>query len=150
MMDIAEWIRDEHKQFRALLGDVVRTTNTELDQRVHLFEKARRGLHAHATAEEEVLFIAMQENSQTRPAALEALEWHRSARRVMKELVDLDPKHELWLPKMKVVQGVILVHFEIEESDALRSIQKAFEPKRLDQLYTDFRSIEKSVLERRS
>jgi hemerythrin superfamily protein len=146
-MDIPRWIHEEHERFKVNLADVVKTPGDQLDKRNRLFDKAIKGLDAHGTAEEEVLFSAMQENVETRVGALDSLEWHKSIRRVMRELIELDHKDELWPSKMRLVQGMALAHFKAEES-ALRPIQKAFKPKKLDELLVDFQTMEKGILDK--
>ena len=88
----------------------------------------------------------MQANPVTKPVALEALEWHRSARHMLNEIISLSPKDEQWLPKFLVASGIIVAHIKVEEKNALSALQQAFESTEIDKLDREFRSVEDGVL----
>lgn len=148
IVNLVEWIKEEHKIFEDLMENVTKTQASEPQARLHLFNQAIRRLDAYGTAEEETLFPAMQQNSLTKAAALKALEWHRSARHILTELIELNPSDQLWLPKMLVARGIIVAHIKVEEETALTALQQAFEPAEIDQINRDFRSLEDSILKR--
>ena len=127
------------------MENVVRTPTSNPQTRLQLFTQTLKRLDAHGTAEEQTLFLAMQDEPLARAAALEALEWHRSARRILRELTVLSPWDELWLPKMLVVRGIIAAHIRTEEETTLRVFEQVFDPSRIEHLDSSFHSVEDDI-----
>jgi len=147
-LTLVEWIRKEHRIFKGLMGNVANTKASDPQTRLKLFNQAIKRLDAHGTAEEETLFKVMQTNQATRLASLEALEWHRSARHMLNEIIKLDPKDEHWLPKFLVASGIIVAHIKVEEKNALSTLQQAFKSTEISRSNRDFRSVEDGILRR--
>lgn len=145
-MNIADIIIEQHREFEELMDQVAGTTADDPEERMWLFHHTRSRLRSHGRAEERVMFPRMEEDERTRPAALEAREWHSASTAVMKELMRTDPGDELWLPKWGVVRGIILAHIDAEEQRALARLREVFPEQELERMGRDFRRAEEAVL----
>lgn len=92
------------------MENVVNTKASDSQKRFSLSNQTLKRHDPHRTAEEETLFLAIQDNLLTRSTTLEALEWHRSARRILNELVNMNPNNELWLPNMLVARSILVAY----------------------------------------
>ena len=143
-----DWITKEHREFKETMNELIEKHADNPDARRRTFTQWRKRLRGHGKAEEEVLFPTMMQNEQTRPAALEALEWHRTMRFILGEIMETEPGDELWLPRMRVARGVTLNHLGMEEKVALDLVRRVFEPELLGILGKDFKLVEEEQLKK--
>lgn len=137
-MNIVEIIMEQHREFRILMDQVRDSAALDLEERKMLFHLTRSKLNSHGRAEERVLFPTMEQDARTRPAALEAWEWHAASNQLMRSLTHLSLADELWMPKWLVIRGVILTHLDAEEARALAPLREVFEQDELEQMGRDF------------
>ena len=145
-MNIVGIIKTQHREFRTLMDQVRDTTADDLEERRRLFYLTRSRLNAHGRAEEHVLFPRMERDSLTRPAALEAWEWHKASNNLMRGILQLSPADELWMPKWLVIRGTILMHLDAEEARALEPLKEVFGPEELKQMGREFLAVKDAVL----
>jgi len=148
-MNIIDIIKAQHREYRALMDQVRDAPADDLEERKRLLDLTRSKLHAHGRAEEHVVFPRMEEDARTRPAALEAWEWHRASNALMRGLLQLAPADELWMPKWLVIRGTIMAHLDAEEARALVSLAEAFGPEELEELGRKFLAVEEDILSRK-
>ena len=148
-MNIIDIIKEQHKEFRALMDQVRETTADDSEERMRRFRLTRSKLNSHGRAEEAVLFPRMEQDERTRLAALEALEWHAASSNAMKGIAETAPENELWLPKWLVVRGIIMTHLDAEEARALERVRETFTPDEMEQLGRDFLAAEEAVTKRK-
>ena len=144
-MSIIEIIMEQHREFRSLMDQVRDSAADDLEERKRLFHLTRSRLNSHGRAEERVLFPRMERDARTRPAALEAWEWHTASSNLMKGIEHLSPADELWMPKWLVIRGVILTHLDAEEARALAPLREVFEQDELERMGRDFLAAEEWI-----
>jgi hemerythrin superfamily protein len=147
--NIIDIIKEQHREFRELMDNVRDTTVDDPGERLRMFKLTRSKLNSHGRAEERVLFPRMEQDKRTRPAALEALEWHAASSNVMKGVAGTPLESELWLPKWLVARGIIMTHLDAEEARALERIREAFSPDELERLGKEFLLAEEEIIEER-
>jgi len=90
-------------------------------------------LTKHITSEEEVFYPAVKAK-RTEDVLLESLEEHLSLKRLLADLLTLDPSAETWEPKFKVLKEQTEHHHEEEEENLFPKVRKAVDAAELDAL----------------
>ena len=90
-------------------------------------------LTKHITSEEEVFYPAVKAK-RTQDVLLESLEEHLSLKRLLADLLTLDPAAETWEPKFKVLKEQTEHHHEEEEENLFPKVRKALDAAELDAL----------------
>ena len=116
-MTIYQVLREDHKKFRALFDQVKETTERAEKTREEILEKLEQTLLPHAKAEEKVLYSRLQKEDETEAVSLEAIEEHRVAERLLKELRALPVTDPHWTAKMEVLRESVEHHLEEEEDE---------------------------------
>jgi hemerythrin superfamily protein len=80
----------------------------------------------HATIEEKHFYPAIKER-RTEDILLEALEEHLGIKRVIADLLKIDPSDETFDAKIKVLKEQVEHHVEEEESDLFPKVKKIFD-----------------------
>src|SRR3712207_7403878 len=88
-----------------------------------LFARIADNLAAHATIEEKLFYPSVYVGP-TADKLQEAVEEHLSAKRVMADLLDMDPLDAQFKAKMKVLQELVEHHVEEEEKDLFKDVKK--------------------------
>ncbi len=132
-MDIFTLIKNEHKQLRSLLSNMIETTPRSSAARTKLVTQCNQALLLHNDAEEQVFYARLMETD-ARAMVLEALEEHHVEELLLGELVAMDVGDERWAAKVKVLKEVCEHHIEEEEEEIFEQAQKILEkdePKRM-------------------
>ena len=72
----------------------------------------------HAAIEENIFYPACKDED-TEETLLEALEEHLAAKRLLADLLEMDPMDEVFMAKINVLKESILRHVEEEEAEIL-------------------------------
>src|SRR3712207_6602511 len=100
-MDAVEFLFGQHREMETPLEQVVDAPND--DAKKSLFAKAADQLTVHVTAEEQVFYPAVRAR-RTEDILLESLEEHLSLKRILADLLELDPSEQTFEPKFKVLK----------------------------------------------
>lgn len=136
-MDLYQMIRDDHRAVRdelKALDDETQPARTK--ERVFL--KLWRILMSHNLAEEKVFYTPLLENDASSAAAGEAIEEHRVARTVMKELDVTQPDGGQWRAKLTVLRELLEHHFHEEEVTLFDHARSLFSDEQVQQMAKDF------------
>ena len=147
-MDIVDIIKKQHQDIRALIQQTCGKEEYDTEERKQIIQLILTKLRVHAMIEEMILFPRMEERATARSAALEAWEYHTVATNIAKGLVQLSPADELWIPRWRVVKGVILIHIDAEENRVLSSLQKAFTQEEREDMGRKFIRAENAAIEK--
>ena len=97
------------------------------------FHEAADALTAHVTVEEQHFYPAVR-GRRTEDILLESLEEHLSLKRVLADLLDLDPHEPSWEAKLHVLAEQVEHHHKEEESHLFPKVEKMFSHAELDAL----------------
>jgi hemerythrin superfamily protein len=101
------------------LGDGAKKTKQQVADRII------RELAVHAVVEEQVLYPVIRECSEELEAhVLESLEEHHVGKVLLAELQNMDPDHERFDAKVKVLSEIIRHHVKEEEKDIFPEVRK--------------------------
>ena len=90
-------------------------------------------LTKHVTSEEEVFYPAVKAK-RTEDILLESLEEHLSLKRLLADLLALDPSAETWEPKLKVLSEQTEHHHKEEEENLFPNVRKSLDVGELEAL----------------
>jgi hemerythrin superfamily protein len=111
-----ELLMEQHEQVESLIEAIEDTDDPS--EKSALFESLADQLAAHATIEEKLFYPAVMHES-TRELLVESTEEHLSVKRLLADLMELDPADEHWNAKLIVLRDQVLHHAHDEEEDEL-------------------------------
>ncbi|MDG5816054.1 hemerythrin domain-containing protein [Chitinispirillales bacterium ANBcel5] len=116
--DILDQIQSEHKIIQNIFELILEEPIKDQQQQSNLFSVLKKNLLPHIKSEEKLFYPLLTEHSDTKETALEALEEHRVAEMVLKELEQMSPSDERWIAKLTVLSEFVNHHIE-EKEDAV-------------------------------
>ena len=127
-MDAITLLKNDHKEMRALLGALEKTTSRAVKKRQALLAKIEVNLKAHTSIEEEIFYPAFKEAGQKSgddKMYFEALEEHRAAGDlVLPDLLGTDPSTENFSGRAKVLKELVEHHADEEEKEMFPRAKK--------------------------
>ena len=127
-MDAITLLKNDHKEMRALLGALEKTTSRAVKKRQALLAKIEVNLKAHTSIEEEIFYPAFKEAGQKSvddKMYFEALEEHRAAGDlVLPDLLGTDPSTENFSGRAKVLKELVEHHAGEEEKEMFPRARK--------------------------
>lgn len=130
-MDAIKLLIDQHRKLEGLMKSTVEAR--EPNARSAALARVGDDLTKHITSEEEVFYPAVKAK-RTQDVLLESLEEHLSLKRLLADLLTLDPSAETWEPKFKVLKEQTEHHHEEEEENLFPKVRKALDAVELDAL----------------
>jgi hypothetical protein len=115
-IDALELLEDQHREILDFFDELSETD--DLDHKRELFTLLADKLAAH-TAIEEKLFYPTVFTDDTEELLLEATEAHLAAKRILADLLELEPDDERFDAKLTVLADTFRHHAKDEEEDRL-------------------------------
>jgi hemerythrin superfamily protein len=133
-------LKGEHREVSMLLERCAATDTTDsgIHERVDLYEKIRAELLAHATAEEEVFYSALEQVAETKPLAIKSREQHDQVERILMELDSLATNEPAWMERFNALVKEVEAHVHEEEEVVFPVAEKVLtkhQAKTLDERY---------------
>lgn len=145
-MDIVERLRQEHEEIQGMFASLLNSEIDDAERYGRDFIDLMIRLEGHERAEEQSVYAQLQADLDIRPIALQAMEEHRIARMLMRDLADVEITEETWLPRLVVANNVVSLHIQIEEGNVLPLLQQAFDDDAREKLERDFEMLKSSIL----
>ena len=130
----------QHRALEDLLDRTLEAKDT--DSRRELFRRVGDELSVHLGAEEQVFYPAVRAK-RTEDILLESLEEHLSLKRLLADLIDLDPDEQTFEPKFKVLREQTEHHHEEEEKNLFPKVRQLLKPAEIEQLGTRMAEMQK-------
>ncbi|HEY1587720.1 MAG TPA: hemerythrin domain-containing protein [Polyangia bacterium] len=115
-MNAIDMLKQDHRMVEQLFDEIEATNDAT--EREELFIELADALAVHSAIEENIFYPACK-NEDTEETLLEALEEHLAAKRLLADLLDMDPMDEVFMAKINVLKESILRHVEEEEEEIL-------------------------------
>lgn len=135
-------LKEEHGEISALLHQVARTNDGDLDTRRRLFPKIERELHAHTEGEKAELYSLLEQHERTRALAQHSLDEHQEIDRLLEVLKGTDYGAPNWIGSFKTLMDAVDNHIR-EEEERLFPLAKEVidgdEAKQIERRYLDQR-----------
>jgi hemerythrin superfamily protein len=128
-------LKEDHKTVEALFKQFEEASTPA--KKKAITKKIVKELAVHAAIEEQVFYPAVRaamEDEEVQGEVLEALEEHHVVKWVLSEIEDLDPEHERFDAKVKVLIENVRHHVKEEEKELFAHVREAMGRKELEQL----------------
>ena len=130
-MNAIELLETQHKEVKALFKKCEKATGEAKRQ---LFEKIADDLAVHAAIEEKHFYPATK-SARTEDLLHEAVEEHLSVKRIIADLLDMDPSEAQFDAKIQVLNEQVEHHVK-EEEDLFPKVKKLLSADELEDLGT--------------
>ena len=132
-IDAVELLITQHRSLESLLGRFFEANDKDLAARRELFARAADELTVHIESEERVFYPAVKA-ARTEDILLESLEEHLSLKRLVADLLELDPSEQTFEPKFKVLKEQTEHHHKEEEENLFPKVRKLIDDARREEL----------------
>jgi len=132
-MNAIDLLKEHHDEVKKLFKQYEKLADHADEKRQALFEAIADRLSAHATIEEMYFYPAVKA-ADTEDLLREAAEEHLSVKRILADLLELEPSDEEFDAKMQVVQEQTEHHIEEEETDLFKKVRKLLSKEQLEDL----------------
>ncbi len=132
-MNALDLLKKQHEEVSKLFKKYDKLGEEEAEEKQELFEQIADRLAAHATIEEKFFYPSIK-TEDTEDIVREALEEHLSVKRLISDLLDMEPDDEAFDAKMQVLREQIEHHVEEEEDDMFKKVRKECSKEQLEDL----------------
>lgn len=135
-MDAIEYLKSQHREVEALLEQLLEDDGEalDLDERRTLFLQCADMLSAHTEIEEETFYPAGRSDD-TRSLLREAVEEHLSIKRLLVDLLNMEPADERFIPALTTLKEQIAHHVEEEENELMPKMRSNLGQEAMEDLY---------------
>ncbi len=119
-MDAIDMLVRQHREMERTMKQVLEAGDVEAKS---LFAQVADHLTTHIASEEEVFYPAVRAR-RTEDILLESLEEHLSLKRLLADLLELDPSEKTFEPKFKVLKEQAEHHHKEEEENLFPKVKK--------------------------
>jgi hemerythrin-like domain-containing protein len=117
-MNIIRFLRNQHQEVTHVLNEII--VRNDASESRSLLEKVSKMLRLHMQIEETIVYPAASRCFQgdlRKPSVLQSVEEHELARQCLSALESTPPTDEHFVPRAKVLRGILHEHILEEESD---------------------------------
>lgn len=119
-MDAVDLLMRQHREMERAMERVLKEGEKNS---AALFAEVADHLSTHIASEEEIFYPAVREK-RTEDILLESLEEHLSLKRLLADLLELDPNEKTFEPKFKVLKEQAEHHHKEEEENLFPKVKK--------------------------
>lgn len=130
-MNAIELLESQHRDVEETFAEI--ESSDESESKMRSFEKLADSLAIHAAIEEHQFYPAVKAKGPT-DLVLESLEEHLAVKRVIADIMKIEPDDESFDAKVKVLKELVQAHVDEEESELFPQVEKLFEGDQLDEL----------------
>lgn len=124
MVDAIELLTEQHREVDELFEKFEKASEGKGEEvLMELFARIADNLAAHATIEEKLFYPSVYVGP-TADKLQEAVEEHLAVKRVIADLLDLEPSDAQFKAKMQVLKELVQHHVEEEEKDLFKKVKK--------------------------
>ena len=141
-MDAIDLLRRQHHEMEHALRHVLEAEDAAAKKA--RFSDVADHLSVHIASEEQVFYPAVKA-ARTEDILLESLEEHLSLKRLMADLIELDPADQTFDPKFKVLKEQAEHHHEEEEEHLFPKAMKLLDGERRNALGNEMLELQKKL-----
>ncbi len=130
-MNAIELLESQHRDVEDTFAEIESSDGS--DSKLRTFEKLADSLAIHAAIEEHVFYPAVKAKGPS-DLVLESLEEHLAMKRVIADIMKIDPSDETFDAKVKVLKELVLTHVDEEESELFPQVERLFQGDQLEEL----------------
>jgi hemerythrin superfamily protein len=139
-MNAIDLLKAQHDEVDALFKKFEKLGEDSAAEKRQLFVAIADRLSAHTAIEEQFFYPAVKAK-QTEDILRESLEEHLGAKRIIADLLEMQPADEQYDSKMKVLQEQVEHHVKEEEKEMFPKVKKLFAKEDLESLGEQMRTV---------
>jgi hemerythrin superfamily protein len=129
-MNALDLLKQQHEEVSKLFKQFEKLEEGGMAERRELFVMIADRLSAHATIEEQFFYPSIK-TEKTEDLVREAVEEHLAVKRIIADLLEMEPADENYNAKMKVLQENVEHHVEEEEKELFKLVRKVLDEDQL-------------------
>ncbi|HVG58942.1 MAG TPA: hemerythrin domain-containing protein [Hyalangium sp.] len=129
-MNALDLLKQQHEEVSKLFKQFEKLEEGGTAERRELFVMIADRLSAHATIEEQFFYPSIK-TEKTEDLVREAVEEHLAVKRIIADLLEMEPADENYSAKMKVLQENVEHHVEEEEKELFKLVRKVLDEDQL-------------------
>lgn len=137
-MNIYDALSKDHRAFEALLDRLVRASKADNDDWKGTLDELRRGVIAHAHAEEAVFYNALRDADQGKGIVIHSYKEHAVTETALRTLTAAKALDANWTSLMEKLSKDLRHHIQEEESKVYASARAVFSDEEAEQLGVAF------------
>ena len=141
-MDAVQLLIDQHRRLEKKLDSAVEATDPA--ERARLLARIGDDLAVHVASEEDVFYPAVKAKC-TEDILLESLEEHLSLKRLLADLLELEPTDRTFEAKLKVLAEQTEHHHKEEEEHLFPDVRKIVDADELERLGTEMVALQQRL-----
>ncbi|PTL81425.1 hemerythrin domain-containing protein [Vitiosangium sp. GDMCC 1.1324] len=122
-MDAIELLKQQHREVEDLFEKFEKAIDGGDESLMDLFARIADNLAAHSSIEEKIFYPSVYVGP-TADKLQEAVEEHLAMKRIIADLLDMDPSDMQFRAKMKLLQEMVDHHVEEEEGVLFKDVKK--------------------------
>ncbi len=122
-MNALDLLKQHHEEVTKLFKQYKKLEEGSTAERRELFVMIADRLSAHATIEEQYFYPSIKAEN-TEELLREAVEEHLAVKRILADLLEMDPADENFNAKMTVIMENVEHHIEEEETELFKLVKK--------------------------
>ena len=144
--DALELLRDQHDEVLDLIERI--EDSDDPDAKARMFSELADKIAAHSTIEEKLFYPSVM-SERTNELLIESTEEHLAVKRVLSDMLELDPDDDHWMAKLRVLRDELEHHARDEEEGKLFPIvRKELDAAQLAGLGNDLLAMFEELIER--
>lgn len=141
-MDAVDLLVEQHRALEARMKALKESTDE--GERAALLAQVGDELTVHLASEEEIFYPAVRA-ARTEGVLLESLEEHLSLKRLLADLLELDPREQTFAPKFQVLKEQTEHHHKEEEEHLFPKVPKLLDDQRRMDLGSEMLALQKRL-----
>jgi iron-sulfur cluster repair protein YtfE (RIC family) len=142
-MDAIEMLEEQHRDVADLFDEV---EAAEVADKQDLFYELADELTVHAAIEERYFYPAARDR-RTEDRLRMSVEEHLTMKRLLADLLQLDPRNEAFAPKLAVLKHEVARHVQEEEQELFPLVRKTLDRKQLVAIAEEMIVMQESLLD---
>jgi hemerythrin superfamily protein len=122
-MNALDLLKQQHEEVSKLFKRFEKLEEGAIAERRELFVMIADRLSAHATIEEQFFYPSIK-TDKTEDIVREAVEEHLAVKRIIADLLEMEPTDENYSAKMKVLMESVEHHVEEEEDELFKMVKR--------------------------
>src|SRR2546423_14353691 len=143
-MDAIELLMQKHRDVEDLFEEI---EEAEASEKREIFEEIADQLTIHATIEERHFYPAVKDDERTSALVMESLEEHLAVKRLLADLLDIEPKDATFDAKIAVLKEQVQHHVKEEEKELFPKVRKALDAEILTALAQEMTATQEALLD---
>jgi hemerythrin-like domain-containing protein len=129
-------LKKDHDTVKAILKELLETTNRATHKRSELLATLKEELQLHEEIEEQLFYPPLKAKSETKDLILEAYEEHSVVDDLLAKIAQIETNDETWKAKITVLQECLKHHIKEEETQIFPKAKAVLSQVKLKEIAT--------------